>query len=316
MKKILVTGGAGFIGSNLCKRLVEEGHFVICLDNLFTGRKENIKPLENCENFRFVLHDVTEPYDFEVDEIYNLACPASPPAYQKDPVKTLNTSIFGIIHALELAKKYNAKLLQTSTSEVYGNPLVHPQQESYFGNVNPVGLRSCYDEGKRCAETYIHDYREKYGIDTKIVRIFNTYGVNMDEFDGRVVSNFIVQALENKDITIYGDGSQTRSFCYVDDLVEGLIRMMNNDKNFHGPVNLGNPAEYTVSELAEKIIGMTKSTSKTVFMPLPSDDPVKRRPDITLAGKMLGWKPEISPDEGLLKTIRYFANLKNIEFKS
>lgn len=309
MKRILVTGGAGFIGSNLCERLVNDGNYVICLDNLYTGNLKNVEHLKKTGRFEFVEADVINPYDFDVEQIYNLACPASVPAYQKDPVQTLKTSIFGIMNALELAKKNNASILHTSTSEIYGNPLVHPQPETYWGNVNPVGVRSCYDEGKRCAETFINDYRVKYGIDTKIVRIFNTYGRNMDVNDGRVVSNFIVQALQNKPLTIYGDGSQTRSFCYVDDMVNALVLMMNNDKDFHGPVNLGNPGEFTVNDFAKKVLKITGSKSEIVKLPLPVDDPVKRRPDISLAKQILGWEPKIQIDEGIVKTAEYFSKV-------
>lgn len=307
MKTILITGGAGFIGSHLCKKIIEHGDRVICLDNLFTGKYENIKSLLNDKNFEFINHDIIEPIDIKVDEIYNLACPASPKYYQMDPIKTMKTSVIGIMNMLELAKKYNAKILQASTSEVYGNPQVHPQIENYWGNVNPIGIRSCYDEGKRAAETLISDYHRKYNIDTKIVRIFNTYGENMSSDDGRVVSNFIVQALQNKNITIYGDGSQTRSFCYVSDLVEGLIRLMNS--NYNKPVNLGNPSERTILDLARLILELTDSKSKIVFMPLPQDDPVKRKPDILLAKHVLNWEPIVSITEGLEKTTKYFRDL-------
>ncbi len=306
MKRILITGGAGFIGSHLCKRLLNEGIFVICLDNFFTGRKRNIENLLPNPNFELVEHDIIEPIDIRVDEIYNLACPASPPHYQYDPIKTMKTSVIGIINMLELAEKYNAKILQASTSEVYGDPLVHPQVETYWGNVNPIGIRSCYDEGKRCAETLVSDYHRQFGLDTKIVRIFNTYGPNMAQDDGRVVSNFIIQALKNEDITIYGDGTQTRSFCYVDDLVEGFIKMMNSE--ITGPVNLGNPSERTIEDFAKLITELTKTKSKIVYKPLPSDDPTKRRPDITLAKKVLNWQPEIDIKTGLEKTIEYFRH--------
>ena len=306
MKRILITGGAGFIGSHLCKRLLNEGIFVICLDNFFTGRKRNIENLLPNPNFELVEHDIIEPIDIRVDEIYNLACPASPPHYQYDPIKTIKTSVIGIINMLELAEKYNAKILQASTSEVYGDPLVHPQVETYWGNVNPIGIRSCYDEGKRCAETLVSDYHRQFGLDTKIVRIFNTYGPNMAQDDGRVVSNFIIQALKNEDITIYGDGTQTRSFCYVDDLVEGFIKMMNSE--ITGPVNLGNPSERTIEDFAKLITELTKTKSKIVYKPLPSDDPTKRRPDITLAKKVLNWQPEIDIKTGLEKTIEYFRH--------
>lgn len=307
MKRILVTGGAGFIGSHLCKRLLDEGNYVICLDNFFTGSIENIEKLQKHPHFELVEHDITEEYFTVIDQIYNLACPASPPHYQYNPVKTIRTSVMGIINMLELANKYGATLLQASTSEIYGDPLVHPQTESYWGNVNPIGVRSCYDEGKRCAETLMMDYRRQFGTDVKIVRIFNTYGPNMHPNDGRVVSNFIVQALRGDDITIYGNGNQTRSFCYISDLVEGLVRMMNTP-NFTGPVNLGNPEERTIKDLASLIIELTHSKSKLVFKPLPSDDPVKRKPDITLAGDKLKWNPAIDIQDGLKETIEYFKN--------
>ena len=307
MKRILVTGGAGFVGSNLCEKLLNDGNYVICLDNFFTGSKANVEKFANNSNFELVNHDVTDEYLNEVDQIYNLACPASPPHYQYDPIQTMKTSVLGIINMLELAKKCNATILQASTSEVYGNPNVHPQLESYWGNVNPIGIRSCYDEGKRCAETLMMDYHRQFGIDTKIVRIFNTYGPNMAQNDGRVVSNFILQALRNEDITIYGDGSQTRSFCYVDDLVEGLIKMMNS--KLTGPVNLGNPSERTVLDFAKLIIKMTNSNSKIVNKPLPSDDPIKRRPDISLAKRELDWQPTVDIADGLNKTIEYFKKL-------
>jgi UDP-glucuronate decarboxylase len=306
-KRILVTGGAGFVGSHLCKRLLEEGNEVICLDNYFTGSKNNILELLNNHFFELVRHDITEPYYAEVDEIYNLACPASPIHYQYNPIKTIKTSVMGAINVLGLAKRVGAKVLQASTSEVYGDPHVHPQTESYWGNVNPIGLRSCYDEGKRCAETLFMDYHLQNGVAIKIIRIFNTYGPNMNPNDGRVVSNFIVQALKGEAITIFGDGTQTRSFQYVDDLVEGMIRMMNSEKSFLGPVNLGNPNEFTMLELAEKIILMTGSSSKIIFMPLPQDDPKQRKPDISLAKKKLGnWEPNIQLEEGLFKAIEYF----------
>ncbi len=310
MKKILVTGGAGFIGSHLCKRLVEDGHYVICLDNFFTGNKENLKELIENPNFEIIEHDIENEINIEIDEIYNLACPASPPHYQYNPVKTVRTSVVGIASMLELAKRQNARILQASTSEIYGNPLEHPQKESYWGNVNPIGIRSCYDEGKRCAETLMVDYNRQYDTDIKIIRIFNTYGPNMHPNDGRVVSNFIVQALKNEDITIYGDGSQTRSFCYVSDMVEGLVKMMNTD-DFTGPVNLGNPSERSILSLAELIIGKISSNSKIIHKPLPSDDPVKRKPDITLAKEKLNWFPKVDINEGLDLTIKYFKNLLN-----
>ena len=306
MKRILVTGGAGFIGSHLCERLIDEGNEVICLDNYFTGAKQNIKHLLNNHGFELVRHDITGPYYVEVDEIYNLACPASPVHYQYNPIKTVKTSVMGALNVLGLAKRTKAKVLQASTSEVYGNPIVHPQPESYWGNVNPTGIRSCYDEGKRCAETLFMDYHRQNNVKIKIVRIFNTYGPRMHPDDGRVVSNFIVQALRGKDITIYGDGTQTRSFQYVDDLIEALTRMMNTGDDFIGPVNTGNLNEITILELAEKVIGLTGAKSRIVFKPLAGDDPKQRQPDITLAREKLGWEPKISLDEGLAKTIEYF----------
>lgn len=309
MKRILVAGGAGFIGSNLCKRLIDdEDVYVICCDNLYTGSKANIEKLLESDRFEFLEHDITEPLDIEgIDEIYNLACPASPKHYQKSPVYTLKTNVFGIINLLELAVKNNAKIMQFSTSEVYGNPLEHPQTERYFGNVNPIGIRSCYDEGKRCAETLCFDYMREYGARIKVIRIFNTYGPNMSVDDGRVVSNFIVQALRGENITIYGDGSQTRSFCYVDDLVDGIVRVMATDDEVHGPVNLGNPEEFTVRELADMVVSMIDTASKVEFVELPSDDPVRRRPDISLAARITGgWKPEIHLSEGITNTINYF----------
>ncbi|XME01513.1 UDP-glucuronic acid decarboxylase family protein [Lachnospiraceae bacterium C1.1] len=306
MKRILVTGGAGFIGSHLCARLVKEGNDVICVDNFFTGAKGNIEKLLDCHNFELIRHDVTKELLVEVDQIYNLACPASPVHYQYNPVKTIKTSVMGAINMLGLAKRVNARVLQASTSEVYGNPAVHPQPGEYWGNVNPIGIRSCYDEGKRVAETLFFDYHRQNHVDIKVIRIFNTYGPNMNANDGRVVSNFIVQALKGEDITIYGDGKQTRSFCYVDDLVEGMIRMMNSRDGFTGPVNLGNPGEFTMLELAEKVIKLTGSKSKIVHKPLPQDDPTQRKPVIELAKKELGWEPTIKLDEGLKKTIDYF----------
>lgn len=306
MKRILVTGGAGFIGSHLCEYLLGQGHEVICLDNYFTGRKANIVHLMDRPYFEVVRHDVTTPYYAEVDEIYNLACPASPVHYQYNPIKTVKTSVMGAINMLGLAKRVKAKVLQASTSEVYGDPAVHPQVESYWGNVNPIGLRSCYDEGKRCAETLFMDYHRQNGVRIKIIRIFNTYGPRMFMNDGRVVSNFIVQALKGEDITIYGDGSQTRSFQYVDDLIAGMTRMMSADDAFIGPVNLGNPHEFTIRELAERIVDMTGSGSHLIFKPLPSDDPTQRRPDISLAREKLAWEPRIQLEEGLRKTIAYF----------
>ena len=309
MKQILVTGGAGFIGSHLCERLLKDGNNVICMDNYFTGCKQNIVHLLNNPYFELVRHDVTFPYYVEVDEIYNLACPASPIHYQFDPVSTIKTSVIGAINMLGLAKRTKARILQASTSEVYGDPAVHPQEESYWGNVNPIGLRSCYDEGKRCAETLFMDYHRQNKLDVKIIRIFNTYGPRMRPDDGRVVSNFIMQALKGEDITIYGDGMQTRSFQYVDDLVEGMVRMMATE-NFTGPVNLGNPGEFTMIELAEIISKMTNSKSKIVFKPLPSDDPKQRKPDISLAKEKLnGWEPTIRLEEGLVETIKYFKSL-------
>jgi len=309
MKRILITGGAGFIGSHLCERLLNEGNEVICLDNYFTGSKQNVKHLLDNHNFELVRHDITSPYFVEVDEIYNLACPASPIHYQYNPIKTVKTSVMGAINVLGLAKRIKAKVLQASTSEVYGDPEVHPQPESYWGNVNPIGIRSCYDEGKRCAETLFMDYHRQNGVKIKIVRIFNTYGPRMNPDDGRVVSNFIVQALQGKDITIYGDGKQTRSFQYVDDLVEAMIRMMNTGDDFIGPVNTGNPGEFTMLELAEKVIQLTGTKSKVVFQPLPSDDPKQRCPDISLAKEKLGWEPKIALDEGLKDTIEYFRGV-------
>ena len=307
MKRILVTGGAGFVGSHLCKRLLEEGNEVICLDNYFTGNKNNILELLSNPFFELVRHDIIHPYYAEVDEIYNLACPASPQHYQHNPIKTIKTSVLGAINILGLAKRVGAKVLQASTSEVYGDPSVHPQTEQYWGNVNPVGIRSCYDEGKRCAETLFMDYHNQNNVAIKIVRIFNTYGPNMNPSDGRVVSNFIVQALKGEDITIYGDGMQTRSFQYVDDLVEGMIRMMSSNNDFLGPVNLGNPNEFTMIELAEHVIKLTKSNSKIIFMDLPKDDPKQRQPDISLAKENLNnWSPDIQLNEGLNKTIKYF----------
>lgn len=310
MKKILVTGGAGFIGSHLCERLLNEGNEVVCLDNYFTGSKSNVIHLLDNPYFELIRHDITMPYFIEVDEIYNLACPASPIHYQYNPIKTIKTSVMGAINMLGLAKRINAKILQASTSEVYGDPDVHPQPESYWGKVNPIGLRSCYDEGKRCAESLFVNYHEQNDVKIKIVRIFNTYGPNMHPNDGRVVSNFIVQALQNKPITIYGDGSQTRSFQYVDDLVEGMIRMMNTPNEITGPVNIGNPGEFTILELAKMVIELTGSHSKICFCDLPADDPMQRKPDITLANQILdGWQPTIPLREGLLKTIEYFKSI-------
>lgn len=309
MKRILVSGGAGFIGSHLCTRLINDGHEVLCLDNLFTGSKNNIMHLMDNHRFEFVRHDVIYPYSAEVDEIYNLACPASPIHYQYDAVQTIKTSVMGAINMLELARRLKAKILQASTSEVYGDPIVHPQVESYWGNVNPVGVRSCYDEGKRCAETLFMDYHRQSDVRIKIIRIFNTYGPRMLANDGRVVSNFVVQALNNEDITIYGSGQQTRSFQYVDDLIEGMVRMMDTDDDFVGPVNIGNPHEFTILELAEKIIRMTGSKSKIVFKPLPHDDPKQRQPNISLAKEKLNWKPKVELDEGLRHMVEYFKNV-------
>lgn len=308
-KKILVTGGAGFLGSHLCERLLAEGNEVICLDNYFTGQKENVVHLLKHPFFELVRHDVTMPFFIEVDQIYNLACPASPIHYQYNPIKTIKTSVMGAINMLGLAKRTRATILQASTSEVYGDPEEHPQTESYWGHVNPIGIRACYDEGKRCAEALMVNYHRQNGVDIKIQRIFNTYGPRMHPNDGRVVSNFIVQALNGKDITIYGDGSQTRSFCYVDDLIEAMIRMMNSPKGFTGPVNTGNPHEFTIQQLASLVIELTGSSSKIVYEPLPSDDPLQRQPDISLAIKELGWKPVIELREGLTKTIEYFKNI-------
>ena len=309
MKRILVSGGAGFIGSHLCTRLVNEGHDVICLDNFFTGSKDNIKHLMGNHHFEVVRHDVTYPYSAEVDEIYNLACPASPIHYQHDPIQTAKTSVMGAINMLGLAMRLDAKILQASTSEVYGDPIDHHQPECYWGNVNPVGYRSCYDEGKRCAETLFMDYYRQNQTRIKIIRIFNTYGPRMLPNDGRVVSNFIIQALNNEDITIYGDGKQTRSFQYIDDLIEGMVRMMDTEDDFTGPVNLGNPNEFPVLELAERVIRMTGSTSKIVFKPLPTDDPKQRQPDIKLAKEKLGWQPTVELEDGLKRMIEYFKNV-------
>lgn len=309
MKKILITGGAGFVGSHLCERLLNEGNEVICLDNYFTGSKQNIIHLLDNPYFEMVRHDITEPYYAEVDEIYNMACPASPVHYQYNPIKTIKTSVMGAINTLGLAKRVKAKVLQASTSEVYGDPHVHPQPETYWGNVNPIGIRSCYDEGKRCAETLFMDYHNQNNVAIKIIRIFNTYGPHMNPDDGRVVSNFIVQALKGEDITVFGDGQQTRSFQYVDDLVEGTIRMMNSEPSFLGPVNLGNPNEFTMLELAKEVIELTGSKSKIIHLPLPQDDPKQRQPDISLAKEKLnGWEPKTQLKEGLKKTINYFEH--------
>lgn len=311
MKKILVTGGAGFIGSHLCERLLNEGNEVICLDNYFTGQKANIVHLLDNPYFETIRHDVTMPFFIEADQIYNLACPASPVHYQFDAIQTIKTSVMGAINALGLAKRTKAKVLQASTSEVYGDPNVHPQVEAYWGNVNPIGIRSCYDEGKRCAETLFMDYHRMNNVNIKIVRIFNTYGPRMHPNDGRVVSNFIVQALQGKDITIYGDGKQTRSFQYINDLINGMIKMMESPNEFIGPVNIGNPNEFTILELAQKVIEMVGSKSKLIYTPLPSDDPMQRCPDISLAKKELNWQPSIQLEKGLLKTIEYFEKLLN-----
>jgi len=300
-KHILVTGGAGFLGSHICDRLIAEGHEVLCLDNFFTGSKKNIVHLLEKTNFELIRHDLVQPIFIEVDEIYNLACPASPIQYQYNPVKTIKTNVMGAINMLGLAKRVKAKILQASTSEIYGNPTVHPQKEEYWGNVNTIGLRSCYDEGKRCAETLFFDYYRQNKVNIRVVRIFNTYGPRMDPNDGRVVSNFIVQALRNQDITVYGDGSQTRSFCFVDDLIEGLLRMMNGPDDFIGPVNLGSPDEFTILELAQKTIEMIGSRSGIVFKPLPQDDPLQRQPEISIAKEKLSWSPHVSLEEGLAK---------------
>lgn len=308
-KSILVTGGGGFLGSHLCEHLLKEGNNVICVDNFYSGVRSNVYHLLDNPNFEVLRHDVSLPLYVEADEIYNLACPASPPHYQWDPVQTTKTSVLGAINMLGLAKRVNAKVFQASTSEVYGDPEVHPQPEAYWGHVNPIGIRSCYDEGKRCAETLFFDYQRQHGIEIKVARIFNTYGPRMHPNDGRVVSNFIVQAIQGKDITIYGDGSQTRSFCYVDDLIEGVIRLMDTPSDITGPINLGNPGEFTIRELAEKVIELTGTKSKLVMKPLPQDDPQQRRPDITLAKKTLNWEPKIDLNQGLKKTIEYFKTV-------
>jgi UDP-glucuronate decarboxylase len=308
MKRVLVTGGAGFIGSHLCKRLLDDGNDVLCLDNFFTGNKRNIIQLLDKKNFELVRHDVTQPILLEIDQIYHFACPASPVHYQYNPVKTIKTNVMGTINMLGLAKRVRARVMLESTSEVYGDPKIHPQTETYWGHVNPIGIRSCYDEGKRVAETLMMDYHRQNKVDIKIIRIFNTYGPNMAPNDGRVVSNFIMQALQNKDITIYGEGKQTRSFCYIDDLIEGTIRMMSSD-NFIGPVNIGNPHEFTIIDLAKKIMKITGSKSKIKFETLPPDDPIQRQPDITLIKEKLDWRPRISLDQGLKKTITYFESL-------
>jgi len=305
--KVLVTGGAGFLGSHLCEKLIDSGYEVLCVDNLFTGSKENIKHLLTKPNFEFMRHDVTFPLYVEVDQIYNLACPASPKHYQSDPAQTTKTSVIGAINMLGLAKRTGARILQASTSEVYGDPEVHPQPEEYWGKVNPIGIRSCYDEGKRCVETLFFDYHRQYGVEIKVMRIFNTYGPRMDRNDGRVVSNFIVQALQGNDITIYGDGSQTRSFCYVDDLIAGMIALMNSPKEIIGPINIGNPNEFSISELVSEVIGLNNSKSKISLLPLPEDDPRQRQPDITKAKNLLAWAPKVELKEGLQKTIEYFS---------
>jgi UDP-glucuronate decarboxylase len=307
MKKILVTGGAGFLGSHLCEKLLSQGHAVICLDNFFTGREENIEHLRSNPSFQVIRHDVSLPLpEMKVDEIYNLACPASPPRYQLDPIQTMKTSVLGALNLLEMARLQNAKIFQASTSEVYGDPSVHPQPESYWGNVNTIGIRSCYDEGKRAAETLFFDYHRQHGVRIKVVRIFNTYGPRMDPNDGRVVSNFIIQALRGQDLSIYGDGSQTRSFCYVDDLIDGFVRFMNADDAITGPLNLGNPCEFTMLELTEKVLALTGTSSKLSFKPLPQDDPKQRQPDLTATKQQLDWQPTIELEEGLRHTIEYF----------
>ena len=309
MKRILITGGAGFLGSHLSERLLNEGHDILCLDNFFTGSKNNIAHLLGHPHFELIRHDIINPIYLEVDEIYNLACPASPVHYQYNPIKTIKTNIMGAINVLGIAKRTKAKILQASTSEVYGDPEVHPQTEAYWGRVNPIGIRSCYDEGKRAAECLMMDYRRQNAVRTKIVRIFNTYGPRMAVNDGRVVSNFIIQALQGQNITIYGDGSQTRSFCFCSDLIEGMIRLMNTADDFYGPVNLGNPGEFTIMELAQLVIKMTQSKSRLDFKPLPADDPTQRKPDITLASRKLDWQPRIALDEGLISTIEYFRKI-------
>lgn len=308
MRRILITGGAGFLGSHLCERLLQDGHDIICLDNFFTGDKNNILHLIGHPRFELIRHDIINPIYLEVDEIYNLACPASPVHYQYNPIKTIKTNVMGVINVLGMAKRTKAKILQASTSEVYGDPEVHPQPEAYWGKVNPIGIRSCYDEGKRAAECLMMDYRRQNAVNTKIARIFNTYGPRMAFHDGRVVSNFIIQALQNKNISVHGDGMHTRSFCYVDDMIDGLIKMMNTPDDFYGPVNIGNSEEFTMMQLAEKIIEITRSESKIEFLPLPSDDPAQRRPDITLARDKMGWSPQTKLEDGLVKTIDYFRD--------
>jgi UDP-glucuronate decarboxylase len=308
---ILVTGGAGFLGSHLCERLLGQGHEVLCLDNFFTGRRKNVAHLMDNSDFELIRHDVVDPFKFEVDQIYNLACPASPVHYQYNPIKTVKTSVMGAINCLGLAKRVGARILQASTSEVYGDPEIHPQPENYRGNVNPIGLRACYDEGKRCAETLFFDYHRENNVDIRVVRIFNTYGPRMLANDGRVVSNFVVQAIKGEDLTLYGDGSQTRSFCYMDDLLEAMIRTMNQEETV-GPVNIGNPNEFTIRELAEAVMKKVQSNASLIEMPLPEDDPTQRKPDITLAQKVLGWNPEIQLEEGLDRTIPYFQELLGV----
>jgi UDP-glucuronate decarboxylase len=308
-KRILITGGAGFLGSHLCEKLLNEGHEILCLDNFYTGSKKNIAPMLAHPRFELIRHDIINPVYLEVDEIYNLACPASPVHYQHNPIKTIKTSVMGAINVLGIARRTGARILQASTSEVYGDPEVHPQNETYWGRVNPVGIRSCYDEGKRAAECLMMDYRRQNGVNSKIVRIFNTYGPRMAVNDGRVVSNFIIQAIAGHNITVYGDGSQTRSFCYCDDLIDGLVKMMNSADDFYGPVNLGNPVEFTILELAQTVIRLTRSTSEIVFQPRPLDDPTQRKPDITLAQNRLGWNPAVALEQGLTETIRYFQNI-------
>lgn len=308
MKRILVTGGAGFLGSHLCERLLKDGHHVICLDNFQTGQEQNVQHLLSHSQFQLIKHDVTQPYDVKVDEIYNLACPASPIQYQVDPVRTVQTNVLGAINMLDLAKRTGARILQASTSEVYGDPLVHPQTESYHGNVNPIGVRACYDEGKRCAETLFFDYHRQYGVEIKVARIFNTYGPRMSSHDGRVVSNFIVQALQGQDLTVYGEGSQTRSFCYVDDMIDGLVKLMESPREFVGPVNLGNPEEVSIRSLADQIVRLLESQSVVRSAPLPQDDPMKRRPAIELAREKLAWHPAVALSDGLKRTIQYFES--------
>ena len=312
MKRILITGGAGFLGSHLCERLLTEGNDIACLDNFYTGNKDNVAHLLGDPHFEIIRHDIINPVYLEVDEIYNLACPASPVHYQLNPIKTIKTNVIGVINILGIAKRAKAKVLQASTSEIYGDPEVHPQNESYWGKVNPIGIRSCYDEGKRAAECLMMDYRRQNDVNTKIARIFNTYGPRMAINDGRVVSNFIIQALQGNDITVYGDGAHTRSFCYVEDMVDGLILMMNSPDDFYGPVNLGNPGEFTILQLAQMVIKLTKSKSKVQFQPLPADDPKQRKPDITLAKKKLGWTPRVDLEEGLISTIEYFRDVLKI----